>query len=369
MTNLSLLLVCCFGSGAALRLGKKASVETPDKIPVWILYSYTPQSLNTMVELNLKALRKNAPSDRYEINLVNDSNVKSLIPDLPEEYFSLPDFGSRSDVIRSALLAHYGGFYMDGDVLVTRDLSFFTDKLKDADMVSYGIFTKNKCEEQGAFSSNVMAVRKGNELVTRWWDRNKEQMRSRCEFASTEKNVKNGGCCYEPDGNKRNKCHVPWARLGEGTAKPILREILNRTERNFKIFCFGEKGADGQQGFAPDMFGNIMWQELVSGEQSCRDDSKGKTLDSGKVVEFVKDKSQAEGQGSCPCWEEKENLMCGDMKKFPKKADHGFKLFDRGIYHLFNSLVGGIPKKYSEEEVINGPWVASKIYRQALGRE
>jgi len=270
-------------------------------------------------------------------------------------------------VVRAALLAHYGGFYMDGDVLVTKDLSFFTDKLKDADLVSYGIFTKNKCEEQGAFSSNVMAVRKGNELVNEWWRRNKEQMRSRCEF-DKQGDMHNGACCYNPDGQKREKCHVPWAKLGENTAKPVLREILNRTERNFKIFCFGEKGVDGQQGFAPDMFGNIMWQELVSSEESCRDSNKGKTLESGKVVEFIKDKFQAEGQGSCPCWEEKENLMCADMKLFPKKTDHGFKLFDRGIYHLFNSLVGGIPKKYSEEEVISGPWVASKLYKKALGR-
>jgi len=300
-----------------------------------------------MIELNLRALRLNAPADRYEITLVNDTNIGSLIPDLPEGYFRLPDYGSRSDLIPAALLSHYGGFYMDGDVLIAKDLSFFTDKLEDYDMVSYG-GGKKRCEETGLFSSNIMAARKGNELNTKWWDSVKEQMKTRC---------------FDQEG-KAQRCDVPWAALGERTAHPLLQEIVQREGSKYRVYCFAE--SPDFSGFTPDPQGKVLWRELIAAEEPCREKHTGATLPSGRVVQFSTVRQEA---GSCPCWEVNKDVMCADFKvvkgtMFPK---HGYNLLNRGAYHMFNSIVGDIPKRFSQEEVIDGPWIMSKIYRKVFG--
>eukprot|EP00439_Symbiodinium_sp_Y106_P005502 s587_g1.t1 len=77
--------------------------------------------------------------------LINDTNIAEYIPDLPEEYFRLPDHGSRSDVIRYALIYHHGGIYMDTDILVLRDLNEVLDKVADDyDLISYAQKTHSR---------------------------------------------------------------------------------------------------------------------------------------------------------------------------------------------------------------------------------
>ena len=61
--------------------------------------------------------------------LINSTNIKDYIPDLPEEYFRLPDHGARSDVMRYALIYHHGGIYMDTDILVAKDLDEVLEKV------------------------------------------------------------------------------------------------------------------------------------------------------------------------------------------------------------------------------------------------
>ena len=52
------------------------------------------------------------------------------VPDMPEEFGRLPYAAAVSDLIRTALLAHYGGFYLDTDFLVRAPLGPVADLLE-----------------------------------------------------------------------------------------------------------------------------------------------------------------------------------------------------------------------------------------------
>ena len=46
-----------------------------------------------------------------KIVLINESNVRDYIPDMPEEFWRQPYHASKSDIIRAAALYHHGGLY------------------------------------------------------------------------------------------------------------------------------------------------------------------------------------------------------------------------------------------------------------------
>lgn len=68
---------------------------------------------------------------------VTPDKIKSLVPDMPEEFDRMPYAAATSDLIRTALIALHGGVYLDTDFLVQHPLSEFTNELEHADFVSY----------------------------------------------------------------------------------------------------------------------------------------------------------------------------------------------------------------------------------------
>lgn len=45
--------------------------------------------------------------------LINDTNIREYVPDMPEEYFRIEYDAAKSDMIRYALLYHNGGISWD----------------------------------------------------------------------------------------------------------------------------------------------------------------------------------------------------------------------------------------------------------------
>jgi mannosyltransferase OCH1-like enzyme len=68
---------------------------------------------------------------------VTPDKIKSLVPDMPEEFDRMPYAAATSDLIRTALIALHGGVYLDTDFLVQHPLAEFTNELEHADFVSY----------------------------------------------------------------------------------------------------------------------------------------------------------------------------------------------------------------------------------------
>merc|ERR1719160_209917 len=59
-------------------VASKDATPTSSKIPVWILHDYqTDESQFSYLRLNLKALKRLADPEKFELNLVNRSNARS----------------------------------------------------------------------------------------------------------------------------------------------------------------------------------------------------------------------------------------------------------------------------------------------------
>merc|ERR1740117_473091 len=114
---------------------KQPEPEKPYENVIWCFYDYK-NGPSPFVKLNFATWRKHAPE--MKIMMVNDSNVRDFIPDIPKEYFMLPYASAKSDFLRAALLYHHGGLYMDTDFLVGRPLREVMQKLDDGhDIVTY----------------------------------------------------------------------------------------------------------------------------------------------------------------------------------------------------------------------------------------
>eukprot|EP00041_Stephanoeca_diplocostata_P033462 m.1106766 g.1106766 ORF g.1106766 m.1106766 type:complete len:344 (+) comp24345_c0_seq20:150-1181(+) len=205
-------LVCCavfLGATAAIdgeSIGLHSAEHWNGKpIPIWLWTDYA--KMPGFIELNIESIRYNAPAPMFELRMINKDHIKALVPDMPEEFDRLPYAACISDLIRSALLAHYGGFYFDTDFLVQKPLKPIADKLNDVDFISYAITGQN-CQ-QGRFSSNFIAARPGNPLSVAAWQAVKEKLKQRCIPVDDKLPV----CCYTADGAPR-KCNVPWAGIG-----------------------------------------------------------------------------------------------------------------------------------------------------------
>lgn len=102
-------------------------VATGTPIPVWLWMDY--KDTPGYIQLNLRSLAHNAPAPRFQIRQVTRDMLSTLVPDMPVEFDSLPYAAAVSDLIRTALIAHHGGFYLDTDFLVQKPLAPIADML------------------------------------------------------------------------------------------------------------------------------------------------------------------------------------------------------------------------------------------------
>ena len=121
-------------SAKALEAERNAAQEAlqeaqPAKYKIFTFWDY-PHGPDPYVVLNVETWKANAPPGT-EVVLVNDSNIRSLVPDLVDEWYRLPYPACKSDFVRSSVLHHHGGLYMDADFLVLESLDPVFAKLED----------------------------------------------------------------------------------------------------------------------------------------------------------------------------------------------------------------------------------------------
>ena len=107
--------------GAACRRSMLAA-EPTRPVPVWLWFEYS-RAPPRYIQLNIQALRRQAPWPLFRIEFVNRSTIAQHVPDLPAEFWRLPTRVAYSDAGRLALLAHHGGIYLDADFLVSSHTS------------------------------------------------------------------------------------------------------------------------------------------------------------------------------------------------------------------------------------------------------
>eukprot|EP00978_Attheya_sp_CCMP212_P020648 scaffold59321_cov36-Attheya_sp.AAC.1 len=292
-------------------------------LTMWVYDGY--DSLPPIMGLNMKTWRHHNPA--LQIQRVNDTTIRQFIPDLPDEFFKIYD-AAKADVFRAGVLYHQGGFYADTDFIMMRPLQDMVDRLKVADIVSYG--DDDECSTH--FSSNFMGARKGNHLSEVWWTNVKEKLRRTCskgDMADPGKGKK--VCCREEgDINERKTCIIPWGHLEhlkfpskdhDGT--PVMQLNESKSSRS----CL-----HGDESFHVDGVGHkIFWQTWPYNQ-------KGRT-----------------------CGRDGVDLLCVETDS--NQLVRNF--FNRTAMHLFASLY--CDKEASEEKLLNSDMLLGYLYRQSLG--
>ncbi|CAK0852012.1 unnamed protein product, partial [Prorocentrum cordatum] len=378
-------------SAKALEAERRAVQEALQEVPpakykIFTFWDY-PNGADPYVVLNVETWRANAPPGT-EVVLVNDSNIRGLVPDLVDEWYRLPYPACKSDFVRSAVLHHHGGLYMDADFLVLESLDPVFAKLDEGwDVVTYsdGAGTSGECQKSSQFSSNFLAVRKGNPFSSTWWENMKHKLTRTC--GEHEMDVEKV-CCHEAfnPSSEKKPCHIPWGHLewlkqphrdsdargapqldptrfkGKGRspqdpgrprtgpeAEDVLKavELGNREAKQLppgtKLWCLR-----GEDGFTPHTNGEVYWQgwdHALQRTDRSKDD---------KSVYDVRFDCQEVGDRDLDC---KTGNWGSRHKLIPK-------FFGRIAYHLFFSTRRVV--KQTREEIFEAQWILSELYRRAL---
>ncbi|CAK0873934.1 unnamed protein product [Prorocentrum cordatum] len=177
---------------------------------VYTYWDY-PKGPSLLVQLNLDTWRRHAPE--MKLVLINESNIRDFVPDLPEEFFQLPYPAAKSDFVRASVLYHNGGLYMDTDFMMMLPLRPVLSNLESNDIISYSDSPEDDTVCQGhQYSSNWLAAKKGNVFHEVWWQNMRHKLTRMCDAGEFKLEKI---CCHEafaPLPEKR-KCHIPWAQL------------------------------------------------------------------------------------------------------------------------------------------------------------
>lgn len=331
--------------------------ETPwremGRVPVWVWWEF-PNGIPTGYRLNVRTWMRHIPADKFDLRLVNLSNIKEYIPDLPDAFYRVYPL-AQSDFVRAAMIALHGGVYMDGDMLLRDDLDYtFKDLMAGTTDATPYLWEHQECRK--SFSTNFMAGIKGNALSREWLRKIYQLMFGRCPTS-----VRNGddgmyeyyvynGCCYRQDGAPRQPCYVTFGAFGDKSAHTVMEEI-DKKRTPLRMTCISKW--KGMAANASGSGGELLWKKLLPGPP------EGYTGPIGPWSKVPKRDQRSE-----QCWREgKADLRCTQSGLYPV-------WFERHGYHLFNlnnnDLLSGFK---TEEELMNSGTVVAALYREALQGE
>ncbi|CAE8619214.1 unnamed protein product, partial [Polarella glacialis] len=233
------------GTGIDRKLGGYGGKELAEARSTFLCTIFTlweyPKGPPLFKLLNVETWRRHSNGLCNEPVLINDDNVRTFIPDMPDEYFRLPYPAAKSDVIRYALIYHHGGIYMDSDFIVVKDLDPVIGLIPTYDLVAYADRGSTTCDK--TFSSNFIGGRKGSSFHKAVWERQKAAMRKHCLISDK---IKETVCCFD---DPKEQCHIPWSQIGEGMSHAVMLDpALKMTS-----YCFSD-----EKSFVPQDFLRIL---------------------------------------------------------------------------------------------------------------
>mmetsp|Transcript_3793 Transcript_3793/g.11118 ORF Transcript_3793/g.11118 Transcript_3793/m.11118 type:complete len:518 (+) Transcript_3793:33-1586(+) len=263
-------------SDAPPNCSQQTSLAMPMPLPVgsrcniFTFWDY-PDGAPLFARLNLESWRRHSHQLCHEPILVTTKNVKAYIPDMPDEFFRLPYVAAKSDAVRYGLLYHHGGIYLDSDFIVVEDIDEIINRTMSTDLVSYAQTGPSTCQN-GVFSSNFMAGRKGSIVHREVWEEQKKLMVGHCPLS--EKPLEKV-CCFD---DETEVCHIPWAGLGEWVSHKVLAR-QQRSSTPPSTYCFTNERA-----FVPGVFPHVLDRMLSPDEAHAAFQRAGNPNGLGRVM-------------------------------------------------------------------------------------
>ena len=121
------------------------STELPYHI--WMYWENKPNKTKPIyLDMCYKTIKKNCPN--FKVHLLDENTVHKFLPDMrPDLNSKLERIPMKTDYIRYNLLYHYGGIWLDSDIIVFKDLSDIVKKLQEYEYVGFGCHGGDKkCE-------------------------------------------------------------------------------------------------------------------------------------------------------------------------------------------------------------------------------
>jgi len=133
---------------------------------IWSYWADGFEAAPPLIKLCVDSWRKN--SGISEIRLLDDQNLSEFLTpqDLPRYFEGLP-VQQKSDAVRLALLARYGGFWLDASTLITSDIARWTNpRVQDSGFFAF----RHRAGGVGgrAFALGFLAASPGHQFVVEW---------------------------------------------------------------------------------------------------------------------------------------------------------------------------------------------------------
>jgi len=111
---------------------------------IWMYWENKPGKTKPIyLDLCYKTIIKNCP--RFKIHLLDQNTVKNFLPNMrPDLSSKLERIPMKTDYIRYNLLYHYGGIWLDSDIIVFKDLSDIIKKLQEYEYIGFGCHEGDK---------------------------------------------------------------------------------------------------------------------------------------------------------------------------------------------------------------------------------
>ena len=157
------------------------SVSVEGKIPVWCCWWQGEETMPELVKMCRERLKQVIPADRAELHLITLDNYREYV-DIPQHIIDKFNRGiitmtTMSDVLRFALLAKYGGWWLDATVFFTGPVpeEYFSGRFYCQRMVNNTALVKreacrgNWCGFSMAGPKNCVVFRYMCDAFSRWW--------------------------------------------------------------------------------------------------------------------------------------------------------------------------------------------------------
>jgi hypothetical protein len=344
------------------------SVSSPGstRIPVWVWLSYPNGEPPRYIRLNMQALERHAPSQHFQLVVLNASTLGRWLP-LPAEFRQLRGPVAASDVARIGLLATHGGIYLDADVLVSSSLRPLVRLLDKHETVAYSAPGQD-CRV-GQLSSNFLATRPNSTLWSRAWASMRAQLRNRC--VPRRRPVRAYVCCYAANSTPI-PCKSPWA-FTDHVLRPVATAMA--AEATLSVHCLGHNDGLTPMAFAHRNF--TVTEKLCVGflriyTAALRVGLAIPTLGAGSghatasnewACGRCRSRNLMHGPNSTLCCRRRgKNLECRNPHGKTAKAAN---FFGRWAYHLFESINGNTFIR--TEPIERSDLAVAALYRRALG--